>query len=131
MGVRYFYQNIKELDRDKTIFFNFDAIGKSIYFFPGKPIKKNVQILLQKFLNNSKKLNIKIISKRFYIGSRSDGYILKKRGFQGIGIGDLESYKFIHSTNDTIDKIDPSILKDLCEAIITILNDYDRNFNIS
>jgi hypothetical protein len=131
MGIRYFYQNVKELDRDKAIIFNFDAIGKNVYFFPGKPIKKNVQVLLQKFLNNSKKISIKIISKRFYIGSRSDGYFLKKRGFQGIGIGDIESYKFIHSSNDTIDKIDPSILKDLCEAIITILNDYDTSFNIS
>ncbi len=131
MGIRYFYQNIKELNRNKTIIFNFDAIGKSIYFFPGKPINKNVQILLQKFLNNSKKLSIKIFTKRFYIGSRSDGYYLKKRGFQGVGIGDMESYKFIHSANDTIDKIDTSILKDLCEVIITILKDYDTSFNIS
>ncbi|MFX1433909.1 MAG: M28 family metallopeptidase [Promethearchaeota archaeon] len=131
MGIRHFYQNIKELDRNKTIIFNFDAIGKNVYFFPGKPINKTVQTLLQKFLNNLKKLDIKIISKRFYIGSRSDGYFLKKRGFRGIGIGDMESYKFIHSANDTIDKIDTSILKDLCEIIIIILKDYDTSFNIS
>ncbi|MFX1494986.1 MAG: M28 family metallopeptidase [Promethearchaeota archaeon] len=131
MGIRHFYQSIKELDRNKTIILNFDAIGKNVYFFPGKPINKNVQILIQKFLNNSQKLDIKIISKRFYIGSRSDGYFLKKRGFRGIGIGDMESYKFIHSANDTVDKIDTSILKDLCEIIITILKDYDTSFNIS
>ncbi|MFX0027163.1 MAG: M28 family metallopeptidase [Candidatus Hermodarchaeota archaeon] len=131
MGIRHFFQKIKEIDRDNTIILNFDSIARSIYIFPGKPIKKNVKLLIEKFLNNSKKLDIKVFSKRFYIGSRSDGYFLKKKGFQGIGIGDMESYKFIHSVNDTLDKVNPSILKELCEVIITILRDYDTNFNIS
>ncbi|MFX0135674.1 MAG: M28 family metallopeptidase [Candidatus Hodarchaeota archaeon] len=131
MGIRHFFQKIKEIDRNNTIILNFDSIARSIYFFPGKPINKNVELLLQKFLNNSKKLDIKVFSKRFYIGSRSDAYFLKKKGFKGIGIGDMESYKFIHSVNDTLDKVNPSILKDLCEIVITILRDYDTNFNIT
>jgi hypothetical protein len=53
---------------------------------------------------------------------------MKKKGFDGIGIGDMDCYKYIHSINDTSDKIDYSILKKLCEVIIEVLDIYDKQF---
>jgi len=86
----------------------------------------NVKSIYNAFLNNSKGLEIKRNPKKIYFGSHSDGYYLKKIKFEGIGIGDLESYKYLHSTRDTVDKVDSLLLKNLCEMIIENLIVFDN-----
>ncbi len=127
-GIRHLYNNeIKHLDRKTSIPINFDAIGKTIYMFPNKKLAKTNGTFLSSFIKNSKALNVKENPKKIYFGSHSDGYFLKKKDFIGIGFGDMESYKFIHSVNDTIDKINPKLLAGLCKAITISLNDLDSN----
>ncbi len=128
MGIRHFYNNeIKKLDRKKSLPINFDAIGKNIYPFPSEKLAKTNNIFLNSFLKNGEKLNFKRNPKRIYFGSHSDGGFLDKKGFVGIGFGDMSSYSYIHSINDTIDKVDPTKLKLLCEALTSAIADLDNH----
>ncbi|MHA1509592.1 MAG: M28 family peptidase [Promethearchaeota archaeon] len=92
MGIRNFYYKISGINKEQSLFFNFDAIARN---------------------------------KKIYFGTYSDGYYLKKKKFNGIGIGDLESYEYIHSVRDTVDKVDVPLLKNLCEMIIDNLITFD------
>jgi len=127
MGIRNFYTNINDFDKHRTIIFNFDVIAKSIYIFQGKNVTNDVKTLYKMFLNNKEGVLIKKNPKKIIFGSHSDGYFLKNKKFQGFEMQDMESYKYIHTINDTKDKIDPTQLKKLCEVITNILREYDIN----
>jgi hypothetical protein len=128
MGIRHFYNNeIKKLDRKKSLPINFDAIGKNIYPFPSEKLAKTNNIFLNSFLKNGEKLNFKRNLKRIYFGSHSDGGFLDKKGFVGIGFGDMASYSYIHSINDTVDKVDTTKLGLLCEALTSAIADLDNH----
>ncbi len=126
MGIRNFCYKLEHINKKESIIFNFDAIAKNIYLFPGKKMSGNVKSIYNTFLNNNKGLEIKRNPKKIYFGSHSDGYYLKKNRFEGIGIGDMESYKYLHSIRDTVEKIDSSLLKNLCEMIIDNLIVFDN-----
>jgi len=126
MGIRNFYYKLTRVNKDKSIVLNFDAIAKNTYFFPGKKMSDQIYTIFNMFLKNTKGLEIKINPKKIYFGSYSDGYYLKKKHFNGIGIGDLESYEQIHSIHDTVDKVDIPLLKNLCEMIIDNLIAFDN-----
>jgi len=126
MGIRNFYQKIKHLNKEKTVIFNFDAIAKNTYLFPGKKMSNQISTIFSMFVKNNKGLEIKRNTKKIPFGSHTDGYYLKKKNFQGIGFGDLESYEHIHSVHDTVDKVDSSLIKRLCETIIDNLIVFDN-----
>ncbi|MHA1193166.1 MAG: M28 family metallopeptidase [Promethearchaeota archaeon] len=126
MGIRNFNYKLTKINKKNSIIFNFDAIARNTYLFPGKKMSEQIYTIFNMFLKNSKGLTIKRNPKKIYFGSHSDGYYLKKKGFQGIGFGDLESYMYIHSIQDTVDKIDSSLLKRLCEMIIDNLIVFDN-----
>jgi len=126
MGIRNFHYILSGINKDHLLFFNFDAIARNLYFFPGKKMSKPVETVFEMFLKNKKGIEIKRNPKKIYFGTYSDGYYLKKKKFNGIGIGDLESYEYIHSVRDTVDKVDVSLLKNLCEMIIDNLIAFDN-----
>ena len=126
MGIRNFSHIISRLDKKQSIFFNFDAIARNLYLFPGKNRSKQVETIFEMFLKNKMGLEIKRNPKKIYFGTYSDGYYLKKKKFYGIGMGDLESYEYIHSIHDTVDKVDVPLLKKLCEMIIDNLIAFDN-----
>lgn len=126
MGIRNFYQIIRHINKEKALIFNFDAIAKNSYFFPGKKMSDQVKTIFNLFSKNNNGLEIKRNTKRFPFGSHTDGYYLKKKNFQGIGFGDLEIYEHVHSIYDTIDKVDSSLLKRLCDSIIDNLIVFDN-----
>ena len=126
MGIRNFYQKIKHLNKEKTVIFNFDTIAKSTYLFPSKKMSDQINTIFSMFVKNNKGLEIKRNTKKIPFGSHTDGYYLKKKNFQGIGFGDLDSYEHIHSIHDTVDKVDSSLIKRLCETIIDNLIVFDN-----
>ncbi|MFX0058290.1 MAG: M28 family metallopeptidase [Candidatus Heimdallarchaeota archaeon] len=130
MGIRHFYNDYSLINKDFSIVFNFDAIGKSVFLFPGKSVSDKIRNMYIQLLNNDGRIKISSYYRRVHVGSSSDGYFLKKKNFQGFGIGDLGAYKYIHSSQDTVDKVDEKILKGLCEVITASLKEYDTNFNI-
>ena len=125
MGIRNFYQILKDLNKEETVLFNFDSISKSTYLFPDKNTSDHINTIFSMFVKNNKGLVIKRNTKKIPFGSHTDGYYLKKKNFHGIGFGDLECYEHIHSIHDTVDKVDVSLLKRLCETIIDNLIVFD------
>lgn len=125
MGIRNLYQILKDLDKEETIIFNFDSIAKNTYFFPDKNSSDIVNTLFKMLATNNKGLTIKKSPIKIPFGSHTDGYYLKKKNFHGIGFGDLECYEYVHSVNDTVDKVDTSLLKRLCDTIIDNLIAFD------
>ena len=81
---------IKTFNKKETIIFNFDTIAKSTYFFPDKNTSNQVNTIFKMFVKNNKDLTIKSSPIKLPFGSHTDGYYLKKKGFQGIGIGDMD-----------------------------------------
>lgn len=127
MGIRNFYKSIKEFDRNATIALNFDAIGKDpIIFSSANENNPNFHIY-KKFFNNSKEFHAKLNAKRPLISiARSDGSFLYHQGFRGMGFGDINAYKYLHSINDKLDKVDPIILKKLFLLLINFLEEIDK-----
>jgi hypothetical protein len=130
MGIRNFYNKLNGVNKDQAIILNFDAIAKNAYFFPGKKMSDQIYTIFNLFLKNTKGVIIKRNPKKIYFGSYSDGYYLKKKNFNGISIGDLESYEHIHSIHDTVDKVDVPLLKKLCEMIVDNLIAFDNQLNL-
>ncbi|MFX0075045.1 MAG: M28 family metallopeptidase [Candidatus Hermodarchaeota archaeon] len=126
MGIRNFYHLIKEFNKEESIVFNFDSIARSSYFFPDKRTSNQVNTIFNMFVKNNRDLTIKTSPIKLPFGSHTDGYYLKKKGFHGIGFGDLECYEYVHSIQDTEDKVDTSLLKRLCETIIDNLIVFDN-----
>ncbi len=129
MGVRNFYQKIKHLNREETMVFNFDSLAKNTYLFPDKKTSDRIKTIYSMFVNNNKDLIIKKSTKKIPFGSHTDGYYLVKKKFHGIGFGDLECYPHIHTMHDTVDKVDASLLRRLCDTIIDNLIEIDDQNN--
>ncbi|KKL73675.1 hypothetical protein LCGC14_2072510 [marine sediment metagenome] len=125
MGIRNFYNYIKNCDREKTFIINFDAIAKKVNLWDsGLLDNKNFKSFT--YLLENKEIMILEKARRLYIGTYSDGIYLLNHKFQGIGNGDKSSYNYVHSVNDNVDKIDVSVLKKLCHFYIMLLNDLDQ-----
>ncbi|MFX1464019.1 MAG: M28 family peptidase [Promethearchaeota archaeon] len=128
MGVRHFYNNLEKFDLEKSIIFNFESIGKYIFMFPGEnegDHSKNIDNLL---LNNKRNLPLRHYFTERVLGTHSDGGFLGDRGLQGFEFGGVETYSFMHTPNDTVDKIDTKILEILCLVLTDALKEHDSNF---
>ncbi|MHA2288574.1 MAG: M28 family metallopeptidase, partial [Promethearchaeota archaeon] len=128
MGIRNFYKIVKNFNKEESMIFNFDSIAKSTYFFPDKNTSDQVNTFFDMCVRNNKDLAIKTSPIKLPFGSHTDGYYLKKKGFHGIGFGDLECYEYVHSPHDTVDNVDISLLRRLCETIIDNLIVFDDQF---
>lgn len=127
MGIRNLYKKFKFFERDSLMLVNFDAIGGSITIFDSIFQPEGYREFYNNFLNNNIGLEIREESKRINFGTHSDGYYLKKKNFQGIEFGDMEAYQFLHSKEDTIDKVNTTNLKKLCEVIVENLRLYYKS----
>jgi len=128
MGIRHFYNNLKNFDPKKSIIFNFESLANHIYLFPGRNEGNHAKEIDSLLLNNNRNLMLRhFITKRVF-GTHSDGGFLGDRGLQGFGIGSVEAFAYMHTTNDTIDKVDTKILKKMCLVLTDTLKEHDSNF---
>jgi len=127
MGIRHFYNNLEKFDREKSIIFNFESVANQINLFPGVAgaHAKEIDYLL---LNNKRNLPIKHYVSERVLGTHSDGVFLADQGLQGFEFGDVGAYDYMHTSNDTIDKIDTKILKKLCLVLTDTLKEHDSRF---
>ena len=128
MGIRHFYNNLENFDPVKSIIFNFESIATHVYLFPGGTEGAHAKDIDNLLLNNTRNLRINHFIKNRVFGTHSDGGILGDKGFQGYGIGEVEAYDYMHTPNDTIDKINTEILKKLCLVLTDSLKKHDSNF---
>jgi len=126
MGIRNFFKIMEHLDRKSVFIFNFDAIGKHVTIFDSWFKPEGYLEFYESFIKNKKNLMIFENPKKIGLGTHSDGYFFKKKFYQGIEFGDIGAYKFIHSQKDNLEKVDPKILKALCEVIIENLKVFDE-----
>ena len=127
MGVRNFYKYMRDFDREKTFISNFDSIANRVNLWDhGLLTKKNIKSF-EYLLQNKEIMNI-VKTRRFYIGTYTDGLFLLNKGFQGLGSGDKSIYNYVHSVNDDVSKVNIKVLKKLCQFYTILLNEVDINF---
>ena len=129
MGVRNFYQIIKYLDREKSYIVNFDSIATHAYLWDHGLLNNKYYKSFNYILENREILTLIKKTHRFYIGTYSDGLFLMNKKFNGLGNGDKSYYNYIHSENDSIEKIDVKVLKRLCQFYTILFNEVDNNQN--
>ena len=118
MGIRHLIQKIKHLDQTKSFQLNFDTIGTNIDIITGERGAF--------FFKNTKGFTATIhMVKRIRL-ARSDAYILKDNNITGFGVLDMESYKYVHSKDDTVEKVNCSLLEKLLTHITIMLNLMDH-----
>ena len=128
MGIKHFYNNLENYNPKKSIAFNFESIAKHVYLFPGGKEGPNAQDIDNLLINNTRNLRIHHYITNRVLGTHSDGGYLGNKGFQGYGIGEVEAYEYMHTPNDTLDKIDTVILKKLCLVLTDSLKKHDSTF---
>ena len=128
MGIRHFYNNLENFDPKKSIIFNFESIAKHAYLFPGGKEGDHAKDIDNLLINNKRDLRINHFITNRVFGTHSDGGFLGDRGLQGYGIGEVEAYAYMHTPNDTIDKIDTNLLMKVCLVLTDALKDYDSNY---
>ncbi|MFW9988389.1 MAG: M28 family peptidase [Candidatus Odinarchaeota archaeon] len=126
MGIRNFYKNIKNFDREKTYIINFDSIANQVYLWDHGLLTNNNTKALNYILENNNIMSLEK-ARRIYIGTYSDGLFLRNKKFHGLGNGDKTSYKYVHSVNDDVDKIDTEVIKKLCHFYTILLSEVDMN----
>jgi len=126
MGIRNFYKILKTFDRNKLVVFNFDSIAKNISPFCRRSNPEKYKNFYDAFIKEANKFNLKLNTYRFNVGIHSDGiFTMGKKKLLGVGFGDLTSYKYVHSVEDTIEKVNPNVLKELCLLITNFLKEID------
>jgi hypothetical protein len=126
MGIRdFFYKNMKDLNRSTNFTINFDSICNKFYLYNhGFITDLNTKTL--NLISDKEEIMVLKKSKIVYPGIRSDGLFLMRKNFTGLGIGDESVYSYIHSIDDTVDKINVSVLEDLCNLITVLLSEIDN-----
>ena len=125
MGIRNFYKLIKDFDRERTYIINFDGIAKRFILYD-HGLLNNKNYKSYHFISENKDIMRMERAHKIYIGTYSDGLFLLNKKFKGFGAGDKSGQMYVHSINDTIDKIDPKVLKKLCQFITILLKDIDK-----
>lgn len=128
MGIRHFYNKLENFDFKNLIGFNFESIANHVYLFPGGNQGVHIRDVDNLLLNNSRNLTIRHYITNRVLGTHSDGGFLGDKGLQGFGIGEVEAYDYMHTPNDTLDKIDTQVLKKLCLVLTDTLKEHDTNF---
>ena len=128
MGIRHFYNNLENFDPNKSIIFNFESLANNIYLFPGINEGNHTKDIESLLLNNNRNLILRHFTTKRVFGTHSDGGYLGDRGLQGYGIGSVEPFAYMHTPNDTIDKVDTKILEKMCLVLTDTLKEHDSNF---
>ncbi|MHA2474659.1 MAG: M28 family metallopeptidase [Promethearchaeota archaeon] len=128
MGVRVFYHLIKDLDRKKNFTINFDSICNRMIVFNSSLINYSTPETL-KLISRRQDIFSLVQSKSVYPGIHSDGLFLLKKNFAGLGFGDNTANKYIHTAEDTVEKINIEVLADLCHLMTVVLNEVDNKYN--
>jgi hypothetical protein len=127
IGIRHFYNKLKNFDSEKSVIFNFESIANFIFLFPGDNEGSHTQDIDNLLLNNKRRLPIRHYITSRVLGTHSDGGFLGDKGFQGFGIGEVQAYDYMHTPKDTLDKVNTVILKKLCLVLTDSLKEHDSN----
>lgn len=136
MGSRIFLNNQEnEINKHKVFQINLDMIScknhrqnrieylRSYGFFPRKYIAPELSRYLEE---NAKEEQIKIYGFHLTTGAHTDTVPFHQRGYEAIDIVTRAAATWSHTKKDTIDKIDPKVLKDTCVLIRSVILNIDK-----
>ncbi len=126
MGVRHLYNALlNHLDRNNTFVMNFDGIGKGFAFFSNYAYPGKNSALYNLFQTKAKDIDLDLNHVKAALGVHSDGLYLRKQGFHEYGFADVNSYSYVHTINDTIDKADFKLLEKISLLNTKIFKEFD------
>lgn len=128
MGIRYFHKLLKDLDKEKTFITNFESLGKSLYIFITKELETRNPKYSNFFTDNAKKYMFKSFFRGAARGIHTDGMYLAGKGFNLFEYSSREVGKFMHSESDSLDKVDITLLKNICEFNFELLDYFDKDY---
>jgi len=124
MGARIFLKSLQEFDKNEFMIVNFDTIGNGIDLFKFGAEKIGSSKLSDLIFESGRENDLEIRNSRKVIGVHSDGWIAAKKGFNGIGFGNKNSYRYVHKI-DTIDKVNYKLLYTFCHVISSAVEKFD------
>jgi hypothetical protein len=126
MGVRHFYEIVKNLDKEKTVVHNFESLGKKMGIFISKNNLENIPTFYNLFERKAKDYKFRTWVSGLTRGVHTDGIYLLRKGFNLYEHGSTEAGKFMHSKNDKIENVEIPQLQKLCEFIVELLDEYNK-----
>ncbi|TFG19533.1 MAG: M20/M25/M40 family metallo-hydrolase [Promethearchaeota archaeon] len=126
MGVRNFYKKVLDINKEESYIINFDTIGTELGYFSCHITPNADNSLYSEFKTIFEKLDMTYYFTKATFGIRSDGLYLRKQGFHGFGFGDLDAYKYVHSVEDNVDKVNIDGLYKLCKFMVESLQKIDQ-----
>jgi hypothetical protein len=128
MGIRNFFKIINHVNQKKSIVNNFESLGKTVNAVISKNSLNNT---LSYYINNffkkkAKEHRINTLVNPISRGIHTDGIYLSRKNFNLFEYGSSEVGKFMHSEHDSLENVDVSILKKLCEFTINTLEYFDN-----
>jgi putative aminopeptidase FrvX len=124
MGIRFFYDYMKDMKRERTIIHNFESLGKSINIVITKNSLKNVPNYYNLIQKQAKEKNFNLFINPFTRGIHTDGMYLARKNFSLFEYGSSEVGKYMHSDVDCLKNVDTDMLAELCEFIKSNINSY-------
>ncbi len=131
MGVRLFYNKIKNGNKNKILIHNFESIAKNVYIFVSKSFSNLKSDYLGLFKDNSKNRIFNFIPGNVAVGFHTDGVFLMHKGFKVLEFESSKIGWFMHTIKDTPDKVNVFVLKEMCNMIVKSLEDFDKFHNNS
>ncbi|MFX0066953.1 MAG: M28 family metallopeptidase [Candidatus Hermodarchaeota archaeon] len=129
----YCNTHLDELEAIKDRFYqiNVDMVGSEIQYLEKQGILKKKpmsKILNDLIVESAEEKNIAIRPFRKSVGLNSDHALFFLRGFETCTFTSEIDERYIHSKQDTIDKVDPEKLRDAVEIIKSMIQKLDCKF---
>ena len=125
MGVRNFYKTLDKEKKDSIIVNNFESLAQNVVVFISKELMQKGHRYYEMFKRRAQKENFRLFPSSFTLTFHTDGVYLMQQGIDVLEFESSDTGKFMHTTKDTPDKVNPSILKTVCQVLIESLNDLD------
>lgn len=130
MGARFFLKGLKNVEKSNYLFLNFDVVGTGLDIVRIGKKKFQANNIIDLIIETGKKNSITLGEKKVIVGVHTDSWMASKKRFKVIDFGDRNSYKYVHSNNDTPDKIDCEKLRDLCKVLALSIKEIDDKYRI-
>lgn len=129
MGVRHFHEQIKGIDKTKIIIHNFESLTHNVYAFISDDLINNKDPYYKIFNENAKKnlSSYNEVPGKYTIAFHTDGVFLMHKGFNVFEFESSDTGYYMHTKNDTPDKISPENLENLCEVITLSIDKFSKN----
>jgi len=122
MGIRNFYRILSDVNPIKSVVNNFESLGKKVNIVASKNNLRNNLRYYNFLINKAKEYNFNSLINPLPLGIHTDGIYLFQKNFNLIEYGSSEVGNFMHSEYDSLENVDVSVLKKLCEFIVDTLH---------